>query len=732
MHVHQKPIIASAVFSVLLALCAHGTELTQAYASVLRGDYEQTQVTLNELRDQTTAADGDVARLAQWLDRFDTVVAARKDVKQRTFEWNIDQAKQALADEKVYLALTFAARSTSYSLSDDPLASAEWLDNLLADGVHAAEAHAEKDEWAKTAAYYTLMSRVRPDDERLEELRNNAYQHARIDVMYEDAAEMERRLKGVTRVMLSTTIDAINSAFYEPVDFKDFAIGALDNLRIVAQSETLHGYLDGLANSASRTFFLKRLDALEAKVKASKRFGRSEIMRLYRNDILKANRSSVELPERLLLVEFIEGGTRKIDDFTSMVWPADAIDFDKSINGGFEGVGIQLGIDELTNRLLVLTPLENSPALEAGIQAGDLIVEVNGESTRGWTTDDAVRNIMGPANTKVEMTIHRPSTGRRIPFEVNRRRITITTVRGFNRLDGGRSENWNYLADAENGIAYIRLTAFHPESAFELRRAMREAERQGMQGLILDLRGNPGGLLETAIETVSLFVERGEVVSTDGEYERRARHHVSGRAIWPDLPLVVLINEASASASEILAGALQDHDRALVLGERTYGKGSVQRVLPMRGSYARLKLTTALYYLPSGRTPHKRPDAKVWGVDPDWEVPLNPKEIRKVLDRQYDAYIIQAASDEPADRDESASDEDKSNGLDALREEAEDGEESLLTAADLELLNADPIEVADQDPQLETALLHLRVKLAADMPWPKDIAPRTVTAEPRE
>ena len=217
-----------------------------------------------------------------------------------------------------------------------------------------------------------------------------------------------------------------------------------------------------------------------------------------------------------------------------------------------------------------------------------------------------------------------------------------------------------------------------------------------MKGLVLDIRHNPGGLLDVAVEIVSLFVDDGEVVSTRGRQESDRRTCLPGKARYADIPLVVLVNEHSASASEILAGALQDHQRALVLGERTFGKGSVQHVQPLSDK-ARIKLTTALYYLPSGRSPHKAPHAERWGVDPDWELRLTPKEFRRVVERERAAYIIHNEKQDDANR--VLSEEERTKRVDAVKsgDENKDDEPPLLSDAEIKELEKDPHEAPKRD-----------------------------------
>ena len=728
----RRNLVSLLTLSLLLPT-VWAQELTGVYGEILRGEYETGRQTLTRLQ-QSGDNSQDLVRTIDWLNHFSEVVSKRKSVNKDTFDWNVEQAKTALKAGEPYLALTFAARAIPYAEVEDPFIDADWTDELVSAASKEAEKLATDQEWSKAAAYYALIDRIRPNQKEIEDLRDNAARHARLELLYDDEEELERRIKGANYQLLRQVVRVIERTYYEQPDFKTMAEGSLDNLITLCETSKLYDFLDGVSNSASRSYFETKIRDLRTYVDKQDDFDYLDYLRLFKRDVVEANRKSVELPDGLLVVEYLEGGIAKLDDFTSVVWPVDATDFDKVMMGGFEGVGIQLGRDEMTKRLRVVTPLEDSPAIEAGIQAGDLIVEVDGESTKGWTTDDAVRNIMGPAGTKVVLTMFRPQTSERIPFTLTRRSITLKTVRGVKRLDEGRSQNWDYMLDSDSGIAYIHLTQFLGDSAKELGEALQAAKSQGMRGLIFDLRGNPGGYLHSAIDTVSLFVDHGEVVSTNGLAEQPERHRVSGRAPFADLPLVVLVNKGSASASEIFAGAMQDHHRALVLGERTFGKGSVQRVLPL-GLDARLKLTTALYYLPSGRSPHRRPNAEVWGVDPNWELALNPKEYTQILKHEYDSYIIRATDDKPEEENVAKEDEAKADKalLEALSEDDSDSDdEALLSDDDIAALEADPVEVGDFDPQPETALLHLRVKLAGHLPWPKDIVARTVSLDPRD
>lgn len=731
---HSRGTLRLPIVLLLLALAGMlpaQADVAAVYDAILRGDYQTGNDELARLLESESPA-APVLRVKGWLDSVREVASSREQLREQTFAWNIEHAQTALTGQKTYLALSFAAQAHAYAPDEQEYAAQPWVRELKTQALAAARDLEQDQHWPEAHAHYVLLQRIYPDDEQLTDLRERAARHARLELVYEDAETVKRRMKGVTVELLKKVLRQVNKAYYQEPDFKRMAEGALHNLVALCETTKLYNVdvFDGVANPGARKYFLGKLEQERQALRAKQQLSYRDLEKLF-NEVDKHNRQSVSLPQQLLIMEFLEGALvelSELDEFTAVVWPADASEFHKAMTGNYLGVGIQLGLHEFTGRLKVVTPLDDSPALDAGIQPDDLIIEVDGESTKGWTSDKAIREITGEAGSEVVLTLFRPSTGQRIPFTLVRRQINLRTVRGVERVAGNQgAAGWNYMLDDQQGVAYIRLTGFNPDSHNELAGALRAAERQGMKALILDLRYNPGGLLDVAIQTVSTFVAEGDVVSTRGRQERTHRLPVHGDALYEDLPLVVLVNEGSASASEILAGALRDHNRAMVLGERTYGKGSVQRVLGLaRDSDARLKLTTALYYLPSGRTPHKKElHAKDWGIVPDWEVALTPKERRKILERERSAFIIKTAADDQAT--EQADEQTRQQELETLKDDEEEDEDDfhLLTDEDVKLLQSDPYEAPDVDPQLETALLHLRVKLAGDLPWPRQLAANT-------
>ncbi len=388
--------------------------------------------------------------------------------------------------------------------------------------------------------------------------------------------------------------------------------------------------------------------------------------------------SYVEKPDgKALRNGAIEGMLNTLDDpHTTYLSPDELKEFETHTRAEFSGIGarIQLGKNE---QLTIVTPLEGSPALKAGIMPGDVILKIEGKSAKGLGLREAVEQIRGKTGTKVDLKVRHPD-GETETITITRGKIEIKTVRGFARQAGG---GWDYMLDDKRGIGYIRLTQFAKPTAGKLRKRVQALRKEGLKALILDLRFNPGGVLEQgAIPVADLFLDSGKIVSTRGRASPEKTWKAdSNKRDLLDLPLMVVVNGASASASEIVAGALKDNDRAVVVGTRTWGKGSVQQVkrIPSGGA---LKLTTAHYYLPSGRnisrqavgtgrTPHagaagpkkpgagqgkggkaKKKEIQRWGVDPTtgYYVPMSQKERTKMLKLRRKAGIVRPDSDDPS------------------------------------------------------------------------------------
>ena len=329
-----------------------------------------------------------------------------------------------------------------------------------------------------------------------------------------------------------------------------------------------------------------------------------------------------------LLESALKGMLQDLDPHSVYINTSQYKTFRRKIEGKFGGIGITVGYDAEANRLKVLAPMVGTPAYAAGVLAGDLILDIDGKSTEGMTTDKAVDVLQGRPGTPVKLHVLHEDTQKAEILTVNRAIIDVPTVLGDARKPNDQPD---FMLDKTKKIGYIRITEFFQNTFNDVKAALAELKEQDVKGLILDLRGDPGGLLTSAVEVSDLFLDKGMIVSTRGRNTIDKTYEAQKEGTFDDVPMIVLVNENSASASEIVAAALQDHKRAQVVGQRSYGKGSVQNVIDLEDGNSVLKLTVATYWRPSGKNIHRFKDAKEtdeWGVSPDpgLEVKLTPAE----------------------------------------------------------------------------------------------------------
>ena len=302
------------------------------------------------------------------------------------------------------------------------------------------------------------------------------------------------------------------------------------------------------------------------------------------------------IPEADLYTKATNGMLDELKDpYSVLLTGADFKELTEKTSGNYAGLGIQ--IDVRDGWITVVAPLPDSPAERAGIQTGDQIVEVDGKSTQGWNSEQAVKSLRGEPGSNVAILIRRAGFEEAVPYKLNRATIHFKSVPAGTEFDGG--------------VGYISLNPVQESSAQELRDEIVAMRGKGMKAMILDLRNNPGGLLDQGIKVSDLFLDPGqEVVSTRGRARGSTRQfYDEEKQLDPSLPIVVLVSEGTASAAEIIAGALQDHDRALLVGTPTFGKGLVQTLYPL-GQETALKLTTARWFTPSGRTIQRKADSE--------------------------------------------------------------------------------------------------------------------------
>jgi carboxyl-terminal processing protease len=376
-----------------------------------------------------------------------------------------------------------------------------------------------------------------------------------------------------------------------------------------------------------------------------------------------------EVKTKDLVYGAIRGMLATLDPHSAFMPPEVYKEVQVETKGEFGGVGIQIGVKD--NRLTVIAPIDGTPAERAGIKAGDFIIKVNEESTKDMTLVDAVQKMRGAKGTKVTLTIQREGAAEPMVFALTREIIKIESVRS-KMLDGN--------------IGYLRVTQFQDQTAKDVSANLRKLREQKMQSLVLDLRNNPGGLLTSAVEVSEQFVGPNRLIVYIKTREGRKDDYVShSKEQQPDdYPIIVLANEGSASASEIVAGALQDWGRSVVVGVQTFGKGSVQTILPL-GDGSGLRLTTAKYYTPKGRSIHGV------GIAPDILVKGKPTTTPPIRERDLDKTLRDpGTSPQPSPLHENPA---------APKPEPKDGKKDREAAKDKEGKEKD-----EEDPQLQKAV----------------------------
>ena len=392
-------------------------------------------------------------------------------------------------------------------------------------------------------------------------------------------------------------VERIQTNYVDPVPLEPLVRHGLDNLEVALRDPVFVKTNAPTATPERVDWLRDTLRQYRAQLNVP---DRSSAIRLALASS-EAARNAIGMASTPILLEFTCGACDALDDFTSYLTPDKLEDLYAMIDGNFVGLGVELKINK--EGLLLVGVIRGGPAWEAGMKAGETIVKVGDRSIKGMGLDEAANRLQGSEGTTLDLEVKRRD-GTLQAFRLVRRHVDVESV-----AKAG-------IVEPTDGIGYLRLTGFQKTSADEIDKAVSTLTSQGMRVLVIDLRGNPGGLLNIAVEIAERFIDSGLIVSTRGRAQGQTQAlSANGRARWR-MPLYVLVDHDSASASEILAGALQDHRRATILGARTYGKGSVQSIFSLRSAPAGLKLTTAKFYSPLNRPYSEQ------GVQPDIPITL--------------------------------------------------------------------------------------------------------------
>ena len=580
-----------------------------------------------------------------------------------------------VARDPLTVALTHAREAKD--LANVPAAEflkGAWVKDLAAAAEKRGQEKIKAGEWYDALSVYGRggLTGLDEDNDRYQDIVKRIEHHVRVLMLYgpngngtstaatgpasrpagattrpdlpdDEEPRWAEMIAGMDTVMVRHAISRVDEKYVSRPDYKKMGLGALEAVKVLVETPEAAKAFAVLTDKNKVTAFRKTLDARIDQLRQDPTVDHTTVA-LALNRVLDLNAKGLDLPPEVITMEFAEGMLETLDEFTGMIWPYRQAEFQKQM-GSFYGIGVRIRKDPGAP-IEVVTPLPDTPALRAGLRAGDLITNVDGRDIRRLSIERAVKLITGPRHTKVELTVQR--SGRPTPMKVAiiRDRIVIPVVKGWRRRNDG---TWDFMLDPKAGVAYVRLTQFTDDGTGKIRKALRAIRKGGAKGLILDLRANPGGVLSGAVDVANEFLQRGLIVRTDGRAVPEIRRAANALGEYQDGKMVVLINRASASASEIVSGALKDWGRATIVGERTYGKGSVQGLIQLRSGRAKLKLTTAHYYLPSGRCVHRTNGAKIWGVDPHVPCPMTVRQMNRWAELRQETDLLKTTDPQRLD-----------------------------------------------------------------------------------
>lgn len=542
------------------------------------------------------------------------------------------------------------------------LQSNAFVTSTIEKAVERATVHEAEGRWLEAyTECYSWLRAIDPNNQGYKDYIEELLDRVSIDSSFSDSPceTSAARYKGVRKEIFRAAITALNLYYINSIDYAEMASEALKRCKLVVEvvlvrktdpNDTLEYEVP---NGEQAGAWAAGMDVLLDEVKNPSRvFGASKFLRIFEK-ALDLNKRTAGLPMEIIITQFSSASLATLDPHTTIIWPREIEQFNKAMTNEFSGVGIE--ISKKDGLLTVASLLPDTPAYKAGLDAGDVIERVDGLETRNMSLHCAVKHITGPKGTDVELTIKRANTNERETITITRDRIIVPSVRGWVRSDTGK---WVHVLDPNERIGYARLTSFVSDTARDFENVLDDLEADGLNGLILDLRFNSGGLLSSAVAISDMFIRKGVIVSTRSGPGGFGSDSVPAHArnTHPNFPLVVLVNSSSASASEIVSGALADpvHERAVLVGDRTHGKGSVQSISGARYG-AQLKYTMAYYHLPSGQRVNSRASReklgkKDWGVAPDVQIRLRRDELADLWDVQRDnAVLVQANHDHGKD-----------------------------------------------------------------------------------
>lgn len=617
--------------------------INSACDEISRGDFESAR----RILDKTVVShSNDIIELRKITDEYRAIGERRRVLQAEIYKTQInaleDLRQIPLSDDVNNISKVFSLILNLSEYADTEQKRPLLKDPLLIQAVRkakakAAELEAEGQGLDAYTICYSKLSRIYEDDKTYSVYANRLLDEADIGTSLQGSPceACEERYAGIKKQMFINAVDVLDSRYVNIIDYRRMAIKGIERCKLLAEvMSKLDADNEFKITNAQYAVWLGALERIVNEINQSQtEIGKDELVDVF-NKVLAINeflRARAALPATLLIAQFAKGGLSALDPYTVIYWPSQAQAFEKAITNRFSGIGIKFSKKEGLAKVVTVFP--DTPAHKSGLQTGDIIMAVDGIETIDIPSDCLAKRITGPEDTKVTLRIRRFNDDTICDISLDRAKIVVPSVHGWQRTKTG---TWLYMIDDSSKIGYVRISSFGAKTSDDFESALCQLEGNGLRGLILDLRSNPGGLLSAAVEIADKFITEGLILRTQPRFGMSTYMSAHKEGTHAVCPVVVLINPLTASASEILAGVLQDqkYKRAILVGQRSYGKGSVQSMTSYCGKGAQLKYTVAYYHLPSGRRVESRGVMETlgrtdWGILPDVNVELYSNELQK-------------------------------------------------------------------------------------------------------
>jgi len=662
---------------------------------ILKGDFESAQESVSKL----AASDRKrIRELKNIVDEYTSIKMKRQALQHKSYQTQMNKLEglrqKCLLDDVNDISQVFSVVLKISEYADNKQKQDLLKDPLLIRAIQKAKAKAAefeaKGKWldAYTICYSKLMQ-IYQDDKAYSDYAEQLLEKADILASLRDSPceTCEERYAGIKKETFIKALNVLNSSYVNIIDYRLMAIKAVTRCQLLGEviSNSVLDKKYGNKNIQFAAWSTSLSAILDEVNESSADISKDKFINVFEQVLVlnESPRVGIRLPPKLLIAQFAKGAMSGLDPYTVIYWPSQVQDFEKAVTNQFSGIGIKFSKQEGLAKVLNVFP--DTPAHKSGLQAGDIIIAVDGIETKDISSDCAVKRITGPKGTKVTLTIRSSDKGQTRDITLQRARISVPSVHGWQQTETGK---WLYLIDSLKKIGYVRVSSFNSRTADDFESVLCKLEENGLKGLILDLRSNPGGLLSAAVEIADKFIAEGLILRTQPRFGMSTYISAHQEGTHGDYPIVVLINSFTASASEILAGVLQDqkYKKAVLVGQRSYGKGSVQSITSHCGNGSQLKYTMAYYHLPSGQRVESRVLMEKlgmtdWGILPDVNVELRSDELQEIANVQK--------------VNESVVKNGRNNALSSMNQYSQQ-------------------ETIDADPQLAIGLLVLRSKMIQD------------------